>query len=194
MKYDFLAKTSYSADVFRFYDSGMVALLGNNTLVTVTSYTEPRPRMLATPPSDEIYSWAIIPPENTLSRSVEVLLSIQNTVFVVDASECEDRYLNVGPFSHISVSPDGRFVNLYSTGGKAHVVSSDLQEPIFEHESDSKTTPQYVEWCGSDAIVAWEDEVHIIGAGDQSSSYIYDSTRVHVISGVYRSASCILSS
>ncbi|KAH0526318.1 hypothetical protein TsFJ059_009659 [Trichoderma semiorbis] len=160
----------------------MVALLGNNTLVTVSSYSEPRPKLLAPVPAGEIHSWAIVAPNHTLSRSVEVLLSIGSTVYVVDATDCEDRFLDVGPFSHISVSPDGRFVNLYGKNGKAHVISSDFQERLFEHNSNSNTPPKYVEWCGSDAIIAWEDEVHVIGPGDESSSYIYDSTRVHVMS------------
>lgn len=161
----------------------MVALLGNNTLVAVSSYKEPRPKLLATPPEGEIHSWAIISPDHTLSRSVEVLLSIEKTVYVIDATECDDRFLDIGPFSHISVSPDGRFVNLYGENGKAHIISSDFQERIFEHDSDSQTPPKYVEWCGSDAIIAWEDEVHVIGSGESSISYIYDSTRVHIVSG-----------
>lgn len=167
----------------RFYDHGMVALLGNNSLVAVSSYSEPRPKALATTPEGTIHSWALVSPNHTLSRSVEVLLSVEQTVYVVDATDCEDRFLDIGPFSHISVSPDGRYVNLYAKNGKAHVISSDFQERLFEHDSDSKTPPKYVEWCGSDALIAWEDEVHIIGPGDVSSSYIYDSTRVHVISG-----------
>ncbi|POR34708.1 Putative vacuolar protein sorting-associated protein 16 [Tolypocladium paradoxum] len=170
---------NYGVESCRFYDSGLVALLGNNSLVTVSSYAEPRPKLLATAPEGEIHAWAVVSPDHTLSRSVEVLLSVGSTVYVLDATDCEDRLLDIGPFSHISVSPDGRYVNLYGKNGKAHVISSDFQDILFEHHSDSQTPPQYVEWCGSDAIIAWEDEVHIIGPGDQSSSYIYDSTRVH---------------
>jgi hypothetical protein len=162
----------------------MVALLGNNSLVTVSSYSEPRPKALAQTPEGEIHAWSIVSPNHTLSRSVEVLLSVEKTVYVVDATDCEDRFLDIGPFSHISVSPDGRYVNLYAVNGKAHVISSDFQERLFEHDSDSQTPPLYVEWCGTDALIAWEDEVHIIGPGDSSSSYIYDSTRVHVVSGM----------
>ncbi|KAH6976013.1 Vps16, N-terminal region-domain-containing protein [Ilyonectria sp. MPI-CAGE-AT-0026] len=173
---------NYGVESCRFYDHGMVALLGNNSLVAVSSYIEPRPKALATTPEGMIHSWALVSPNHTLSRSVEVLLSVEQTVYVVDATDCEDRFLDIGPFSHISVSPDGRYVNLYGKNGKAHVISSDFQERLFEHDSDSKTPPKYVEWCGSDALIAWEDEVHIIGPGDVSSSYIYDSTRVHVIS------------
>ncbi|KAL4725534.1 Vacuolar protein sorting-associated protein 16 [Fusarium chlamydosporum] len=173
---------NYSVESCRFYDHGMVALLGNNSLITVSSYAEPRPKALAQTPEGEIHAWSIISPNHTLSRSVEVLLSVDKTVYVVDATDCEDRFLDIGPFSHISVSPDGRYVNLYAVNGKAHVISSDFQERLYEHDSNSQTPPLYVEWCGSDALIAWEDEVHIIGPGDSSSSYIYDSTRVHVIS------------
>ena len=161
----------------------MVALLGNNTFVTVSSYTEPRPKLLAAAPDGEIHSWDILSPDHTLSRSVEVLLSAGSTVHVLDATDCEDRMLDDGPFSHISVSPDGRRVTLWGSDGRAHVISSDFQDKFFTHLSGSQTPPKYVAWCGGDALVAWEDEVHIIGPGDQSSSFIYDSTRVHVLSG-----------
>jgi len=173
---------NFGVESCRFYDNGMVALLGNNALISVSSYSEPRPKQLARSPEGQIHAWGIISPDHTLSRSVEVLLSINSTVYVVDATECEDRFLDIGPFSHISVSPDGQFVNLYGKNGTAHIISSDFRERIFEHNSDSNTPPKYVEWCGSDALIAWEDEVHIIGPGEESSTYIYDSTRVHVIS------------
>jgi hypothetical protein len=161
----------------------MVALLGNNTFVTVSSYAEPRPKLLANPPPGEIHAWGIISPNHTLSRSVEVLVNTGKTIHVLDVTECDDRFLDIGPFSHVSVSPDGRYVNLYAQDGKAHIISSDFQEKLFEHDSESQTAPLYVEWCGEDAIIAWEDEVHVIGPGDSSISYLYDSTRVHVISG-----------
>ncbi|KAJ6441584.1 isoform Er10 of ankyrin-1 [Purpureocillium lavendulum] len=173
---------NYGVESCRFYDTGMVALLGNNTFVAVSSYTEPRPRLLASAPEGDIHSWALISPDHTLSRSVEVLLSVGSTVYVLDAVDCEDRMVDFGPFSHISVSPDGRYANLYGVNGQARVISSDFQDILFVHDSDSQTPPKYVEWCGSDALIAWEDEVHIIGPGNESSSYIYDSTRVHVVS------------
>lgn len=161
----------------------MVALLTNDTLVTVASYTEPRPKLLASVPEGEVHSWDIISPAHTLSRSVEVLLSVGKTVYLVDATDCEDRFLDIGPFPHVSVSPDGGLVCLYTESGKAHVVSSDFQERLIEHDSNSKIPPKHVEWCGSNAVIAWEDEVHIVGSGEASAPFIYDANRVHVISG-----------
>ncbi|KAK1768582.1 putative vacuolar protein sorting-associated protein 16 [Phialemonium atrogriseum] len=165
----------------RFYDTGLVALLSNNTLISVSSYEEPRPKLLASPPEGDVHSWSLIPPNYTLSRSVEVLLSIGQTVYVVDATECEDRFLDIGPFTRISVSPNGRFAALYTDTGNAHVITSDFQTRLSEHDSKSKIPPKYLEWCGNDAVViAWEDEVHVIGPGAAAAEFFYDG-RIHII-------------
>lgn len=111
-----------------------------------------------------IHSWSIIPPAHTLSRSVEAVLAIDQTVYIVDATEAEDRVLQNGPFKHLSVSPNGRFVAMFTEDGLLWVVSSDFQNKYSEYDSKSRTVPQRVEWCGNDAVIlAWEDEVHLVG-------------------------------
>jgi vacuolar protein sorting-associated protein 16 len=148
----------------RFWSSGFVAILSNNHLISVSHYHEPRPKLLALPPESSVHSWTLIPPAHTLSRSVEVLLAIEQTIFVVDSSEAEDRLLPNGPFKHVSVSPNGLYVTLYTEDGKVWVITSDFQNKIGEYESKAKTIPKDVQWCGNDSVVlAWEDEVHMIG-------------------------------
>ncbi|KAB5570107.1 Vps16, N-terminal region-domain-containing protein [Coniochaeta sp. 2T2.1] len=164
----------------KFYDDGMVALLSNNTLISVTSYHEPRPKPLATSPEGQVHSWAIIPPNYTLSRSVEALLSIGQTVYAVDATECEDRFLDIGPFAHITVSPNGKFAALYTDTGKAHVITADFTTRLSEYDSHSKIPPNYLHWCGNDAVVvAWEDEVHVVGPRAAVAKFYYDN-RLHI--------------
>lgn len=132
--------------------------------MAVTYHGEPRPKLLAVPPEDEVHAWAVIPPAYTLSRSVEVLLAIGETIYLVDSSEAEDRVLPNGPFKHISVSPNGLYVTLYTEDGMVWVITSDFQNKIGEYESIAKTPPKDVQWCGNDAVMlAWEDEVHLIG-------------------------------
>lgn len=159
----------------------MVAVLSNNTLISVSSYDEPRPKALAHPPEGDVHSWTIIPPSFTLSRSVEVLLSIGNTVYLVDATDVEDRFLDIGPFVHISVSPNGKFAALYTQSGIANVVTSDFQNRLSEYESRSRIPPKYLKWCGNDAVViAWEDEVHVVGPGGAAAKLFYEG-RIHII-------------
>ncbi|KAI1935115.1 Vacuolar protein sorting-associated protein 16 [Ophidiomyces ophidiicola] len=165
----------------RFWSSGFVALLQNNQLISVARYDEPRPKILASPPEGQIHSWSLIPPSYTLSRSVEVLLSINQTIYVVDATDAEDRVLQNGPFKHIDVSLNGHFVALFTQEGKLWVVSSDFQNKFSEYDSGAKTPPIGVTWCGNDSVIlSWEDEVHNVGPNGASARYFYDG-HVHVI-------------
>lgn len=165
----------------RFWSTGFVALLGDNTLIVVPRYDEPRPRALATPPPGAVSSWAVIPPTESLSRSVEVLLAIGPTIYVVDAGEAEDRGLDKGPFQHVSVSPNGQFVALYTDDGKVWVVSSDFQRRLSEYDTKSRTVPKDMQWCGNDCVaLAWEDEVHLVGPNGSAAKYIYDGW-VHLV-------------
>ncbi|KAF1966346.1 vacuolar protein sorting-associated protein 16 [Bimuria novae-zelandiae CBS 107.79] len=160
----------------KFYGSGFVALLGNNNLISVTSYTEPRPKLLAIPPTEPVISWGVIPPAYSLSRSVEVILAIGETLYVVDATEAENRNFDAGPFRHISVSPRGEFLSFYTDDGKVWVVSGDWSDKLSEYDSKVKTVPKDMQWCGSNAVaLAWEDEVHLIGPNGAVTKFYYDA-------------------
>lgn len=168
----------------KFYGTGFVALLANNHLISVTSYTEPRPKLLALPPTEPIHSWSIVPPAYSLSRSVEVILAIGGTLYVVDATEAEDRNFDAGPFRHISVSPRAEFLAFYTEDGKVWVVSGDWSEKLSEYDSKVKTVPKDMQWCGSNAVaLAWEDEVHLIGPKSVATKFYYD-TWVHLLPDV----------
>lgn len=171
----------YGVRACQFWASGLVALLSNNQLVAVSKYDEPRPRLLAPCPEGEVSSWSLIPPAHTLSRSVEVLLAVDKTVFLVDTTEAEDKILQDGPFKHVGVSPTGRLVALFTNEGKLWIVSNDFQSKLSEYDSKSRVPPSSVNWCGDDAVIlAWEDEIHLVGSNGTASKYYYDG-RVHVI-------------
>ncbi|CAG8258947.1 unnamed protein product [Penicillium salamii] len=171
----------YGVRACQFWSSGLVALLSNNQLIVVSKYDEPRPRLLAPCPEGEVSSWTLIPPAHTLSRSVEVLLAVDKAVFLIDSTEAEEKISQNGPFKHISVSPDGLSVALFTAEGKLWVVSNDFQSEPSEYDSKSRVPPSTVTWCGKDAVIlAWEDEIHLVGLNGVASKYYYDG-RVHVI-------------
>lgn len=112
---------------------------------------------------------------------MEVLLALDKTIYVVDTSEAEDRALQNGPFRHVSVSPNGKFVSLYTEDGKVWVISSDFQEKLSEYDSKAKTVPKDVQWCGNHSVVlAWEDEVHMVGPSGAALKYFFDGW-VHLL-------------
>ena len=117
----------------------------------------------------------MIAPANSSSRTVEVFLSLNNTVFVVDPTTAEDRGLDSGPFQRISVSPNGKFAGLYTADNKLWVVTSDFQNKLSEYDSRSKEPPLDVQWCANSAVVlAWEDEIHVVGPNGAAVKYFFD--------------------
>ena len=65
-------------------------------------------------------------PEQTGSMQPEVLIAAENTLFVVDAYKAENKLLKNGPFTAIAVSPNGKFLALFTKAGLLWVVSSDF--------------------------------------------------------------------
>ena len=110
----------------------------------------------------------MIPPDLTISRHVEVLLSVDSTILAVDNLENVDQRLSRGPFTHVSPSPNGKSLALLTYSGTLWVVSTDFQRSMAEFETNSvvgaEGTVHQVEWCGNDAIlVTWDSLAVLVG-------------------------------
>jgi hypothetical protein len=108
-----------------------------------------------------------------ISRHVEVLLSTEQTIFTVDNLENIDQRLSRGPFTHISPSPNGKFLALLTFTGTLWVVSTDFQRNILEFETTQvagvEGSVQQVEWCGNDAIIlTWPDLLLLVGPSGET--------------------------
>ncbi|KIY70700.1 vacuolar assembling/sorting protein VPS16 [Cylindrobasidium torrendii FP15055 ss-10] len=163
----------------RIHDTGLVALTGGLSLLEVKGWEGARTMTLASaaglnqPP----HSWAIIPPDLNISRHVQVLLSVDSTILLVDTLECLDQRISQGPFTHISPSPNGKTLALLTFTGTLLVISSDFQRHITEFDTSSiqaDGTVRQVEWCGNDAILlTWDDLVVLVGPFADTLQYIY---------------------
>jgi vacuolar protein sorting-associated protein 16 len=167
----------------RFYPTGLVAFLHSSQLVT-TGYNPPQPRLLASPaPHENILSWTIIPPQSS-TRHVEVLLATRTTILVADQLEVQDQLLQQGPFTHLALSPNGRFLVLYtmSSGlGRIWVVYSDFQKGISDFTipggtSETDGSVRQIGWVANDAVVvSWEGgRVVVIGPTGGYLEYFYN--------------------
>ncbi|KAJ3889966.1 Vps16, N-terminal region-domain-containing protein [Lentinula edodes] len=163
----------------RIYENGMVALTGSLTLLEVKGWEGARPMTLANPNlTDPPMSWAIIPPDSNISRHVEVLLSVENTIYTVDNLESVDQRLSQGPFTHISPSPNGKSLALLNASGTLLVISSDFQRRMAEFDTLNVPSAQgnvkQVEWCGNDAIVVtWDSLAVLVGPFADTLQYYY---------------------
>lgn len=163
----------------QFWDNGFVALLSNNTFVSVSKYDDPNPRPLASTAGyadKSIHSWAIVPPFYQLGQHVEVLISIDNTVLVLDTNEARDKYLEEGPFSHMSVSPNGDFIALFTVTGYLWVITSDFHRKVSDLKTDLAGKPDQLLWCGNHAVaVVTGDEILLVGPHGGTLNLYYDS-------------------
>ncbi|KAJ3100662.1 hypothetical protein HDU97_002005 [Phlyctochytrium planicorne] len=160
----------------KFWGKGFVALTGDYRFVSVADFTEPRPKYLAEFAfRDQPTTWCIIPPTFSLSRHVEVLAATGNSICAIDLHSSQDQFVSFGPFLSIQLSPDGKFLALFSSDGRLSVVSTDFQRNLAEFSTGSKTPPLSVAWCGSDAVVLhWKDTILVVGPFGDWIKYTVD--------------------
>ncbi|KAJ3089792.1 hypothetical protein HK102_005491 [Quaeritorhiza haematococci] len=166
------------------WETGVVVLTGNYKLVCVTDLDEPRPKNLADPGlTQPPHSWAIIPPQYTLSRHLEILIAVNQTILLVDSDSVQDQLLNQGPFTRMAVSPNGSFLALFNGEGRMWVVSTDFQKNLSRKEfmSHSSDPPLQMTWCGTDSVVLhWEDMVVMVGPFANWIKILYEGV-VHLV-------------
>lgn len=109
-------------------------------------------------------------------------MATDETILIVDATESQDQILQNGPFHHISVSPNGSYVALYTSDGKVWVIDVKFQQKLSEYDSGkTDEIPLDVQWCGVDSVVlVWVDEVHMVGPNGAALRWYYDS-RVNLV-------------
>ncbi|KIJ59378.1 hypothetical protein HYDPIDRAFT_118596 [Hydnomerulius pinastri MD-312] len=162
----------------RIHENGLVALSGSLTLLEVKDWEGARPLTLATPGLTEPpHAWAVIPPDQNISRHVEVLLSVDNTILAVDNLESIDQRIARGPFLRVSPSPNGKLLALLNYSGLLWVVSTDFQRSLAEFDTETvgaEGPVNQVEWCGNDAIlVTWNNLALLVGPSGDSLRYFY---------------------
>ncbi|KAF9219507.1 vacuolar assembling sorting protein VPS16 [Gyrodon lividus] len=162
----------------RIHENGLVALSGSLTLLEVKDWEGSRPLTLANPGlSEPPHAWAVIPPDHNISRHVEVLLSIENTILAVDNLESMDQRIARGPFLRVSPSPNGKLLALLNYHDLLWVVSTDFQRSLAEFDTQTAGAEgpvHQVEWCGNDAIlVTWNNLAVLVGPSGDTLSYFY---------------------
>lgn len=169
----------------RIHENGLVAMTSNLQLLEVKGWEGGQPLTLANPGkqfsnssfrvsllrrgialTEPPHTWAVIPPDLNISRHVEVLLSVDATILTVDNLESVDQRLSRGPFTHVSPSPNGKWLALLTFEGTLWVVSSDFQRSLAEIDTKSivgaEGSVQQVEWCGNDAILLTWDSFAVL--------------------------------
>ncbi|KAG8824734.1 hypothetical protein FRC17_009032 [Serendipita sp. 399] len=174
----------------RIFESGLVAITGQMSLLEVRGWEGQKPGTLHAPPmTGPPISWIVLPPDQTSSRHAEVVMAVEGTIYTCDNLEHIDQQMTSGgPFTHIAASPNGRSLALLTASSNLWVITSDFQRKILEFDLStlspsppSSTPPNQIAWCGSDAVlIAYPTTVYLLGPGGETLFYPYGSTPVLV--------------
>lgn len=116
-------------------------------------------------------SWAIIPPSQSPSGHIEVLVSTGTTTITLDALDRIDQRISRGPFSQILPSPNGRFLSFLTGTGSLWVVSADFGRNLSDvnladlsGDEELLGIPDGAAWCGDNAVVlSWGGKIVVVG-------------------------------
>ncbi|ORY21590.1 Vps16, C-terminal region-domain-containing protein [Naematelia encephala] len=166
------------------YEDGLVVLTGSLQFMEVRGWKGGRASPMASSGlSEPPHSWALVPPDQSASGHIEILVSTGSTVITLDALERIDQRVSRGPFSHILLSPNGHFLALITATGLLWVVSADFGRNYSEvdisgfggdHEGEGGGVPENAQWCGDNAVVlGWAGRVVVVSPHGETLEYTY---------------------
>ncbi|KAI8468744.1 MAG: vacuolar protein sorting-associated protein 16 [Monoraphidium minutum] len=109
---------------------------------------------------------AVIRPEESLSRCLEVLVAAGGAIWSVDERSATDQRLPPGDggAAAVAVSPGGGFVAAFCGDGRLRVFASDFSRVISEFDTSSASPPLDLAWCGCDAVaLRWDGLLLLAG-------------------------------
>ncbi|CAN8284876.1 unnamed protein product [Cochlearia groenlandica] len=137
---------------------------------------------------------AVREPQYTMSGTVEVLVAVGDEIFVVDEDEAQairfddeeqhdDSVVEnsemqgnlIGPVQKMILSPNGKFLTLFTHDGRVVVVGMETKKIAIDYSCESALPPQQMAWCGMDSVLLyWDEELMMVGPLGEPVHYFYD--------------------
>ena len=163
----------------RFFSAGLVAMTSDFQFALVSNLTQPRTVILDAGLGQPPTAWLVIPPHMSLSRQIELVLSVGSALYTLDQSTGEitqvasQLNLDASPVIQMALSPNGKFLALINQQGTLYVVTADFQTAILTFETKTTTPPLALAWCGSDSIlIHWPPDILLmLGPGGDWIKY-----------------------
>uniref|UniRef100_M4C757 Protein VACUOLELESS1 n=1 Tax=Brassica campestris TaxID=3711 RepID=M4C757_BRACM len=181
-----------------FWGNGVVCLTEGGQLFCISDFKTMKPYKLADVPGltdDDMLQptcLAVREPQYTMSGNVEVLVAVGDEIYVVDEDEAQsirfdepsvedsemqnDDYGNlIGPVQKMIVSPNGKFLTLFTHDGRIVVVGMESKQIAIDYSCESALPPQQMAWCGMDSVLLyWDEDLMMVGPLGDPVHYFYD--------------------
>ncbi|XP_042479064.1 protein VACUOLELESS1 [Macadamia integrifolia] len=159
-----------------FWGNGMVCITEAYQIFCIPDFNNPKPCKLAETTIEELpLCMAVIEPQHTMSGNVEVLLAVNDHVFLVEEESTQQLGDGVGPLQKMVVSRNGKLLASFTHDGRLLVISTDFSKIIFEYNCESALPPEQLAWCGMDSVLLyWDDMLLMVGPYGDPVRYLYD--------------------
>ncbi|EOA29029.1 hypothetical protein CARUB_v10025283mg [Capsella rubella] len=181
-----------------FWGNGVVCLTEGGQLFCISDFEMMKPFKLPDVPGlteDDMLQptcLAVREPEYTMSGTVEVLVAVGDEIFGVeedsvqtfrvdepsfkDSETQNDDYGNlIGPVQKMIVSPNGKFLTLFTHDGRIVVVEMETKQIAIDYSCESALPPKQMAWCGMDTVLLyWDEDLTMVGPLGDPVHYFYD--------------------
>ncbi|KAL2315263.1 hypothetical protein POMI540_1304 [Schizosaccharomyces pombe] len=172
----------------QFSEGGVFALLQNDTFISITGFEEPWRKTYASIPFNtleyyNIDSWALIPNPFSPDLGMDIVVTVGSHILQIDEQDSQLHSISsLQHVSHISISPNARYLALYESVGKVRVISSDFSKELLDlrlPETVAEASLKQMAWCGNDAVVlVHENLLTLVGPFGGSVPYLYNHTPI----------------
>ena len=155
------------------FSTGICAMTKENHIWRIRDFERQVPIRMRDPgmPGDLIHCMTVVPPPETYSESVEIIVGINEGISIVDDDNSRIFGQDQGPFGLVAASPNGLHVavlgdngtlSVYSLGDLALTAMISIAD-AFENDQEEEfpllsVAPQLLGWCGTDLVMAYWSE------------------------------------
>lgn len=164
---------------FESWGGGIVALSEKIALIQVLDIDSVRPKVSLLPESGLTESnpptcMAVLEPRFLKSIYPEVFLGSADRSLLIVSKDggVQDMQLQESikaPISAVSIAPNGLFMAIFSQDGILTVLNTMMDKKILSFDTQSKTSPQSMCWCGEDSILLFWPNAGLIMVGPYGS-------------------------
>ncbi|CAK4660531.1 unnamed protein product [Aphanomyces euteiches] len=181
----FPADSKFKVISFEAWGGGLVALLDNFMIAQALDIDSVKPRVYCiaetgVSPANPPTCMAVLDPRFVKSGLPEIFLGTATNSLVVvskgtsssEPNKVMDMKLQSSikaPISKIAIAPNGMFMAIFTQDGTLTVLNTGFDKKILAFDTQSKTSPAAMLWCGEDSVLLYWQSVGLIMVGPKGS-------------------------
>ncbi|EGC36173.1 hypothetical protein DICPUDRAFT_32286 [Dictyostelium purpureum] len=152
----------------KIWSDGIVVLTSAAKLYSVPSindFFEENGKVIRLPQIPEEFGekrpeWAILEPQFSLTQSLEIYMSINGTLYLIDEDKVEAQLDSTDILLKMEISPCGKKLACFDRKGTLLILNIDGSHSSAPERMDTKSPKvPTLKWCGSDGIVMYWDSI-----------------------------------